>query len=484
MGAHRTRQCSLLQLQPLRTCILFLLLLLLLLPCSASSSVITHLPGFHGRLRFYLETGYVSVDEETGTELFYYFVESERSPSTDPVILWLTGGPLCSGFTALVFEVGPMNFVLAPYNGSLPRLVNNQYSWTKIASIIFLDTPVGYVSVDEETGTELFYYFVESERSPSTDPVILWLTGGPLCSGFTALVFEVGPMNFVLAPYNGSLPRLVNNQYSWTKIASIIFLDTPVGSGFSYARDPKGYNVGDISSSLRVVTFLKKWFNDHPSYLSNHFYVGGSSYAGKGYMVGSPLTDPKYDRNSIIPYAHGVGIISDQLYEAAVANCKGDYVNPTNEICANVLNAVDNLMSELDNGDILLDKCAGRLIPKPINGVSSRALLEEYSRLSEPTARPTINCFSYRFYLLNIWMNDKATRDALKIKKAWIRSLNFTIVDDWRAWHLDGQAAGFTVMYDNNLTFATLKGSGHAPISYKPKQGFAMGQRWLDRKPL
>ncbi|KAF2941138.1 serine carboxypeptidase-like 13 [Oryza sativa Japonica Group] len=476
MGAHRTRQCSLLQLQPLRTCILFLLLLLLLLPCSASSSVITHLPGFHGRLRFYLETG--------------------------------------------------------------------------------------YVSVDEETGTELFYYFVESERSPSTDPVILWLTGGPLCSGFTALVFEVGPMNFVLAPYNGSLPRLVNNQYSWTKIASIIFLDTPVGSGFSYARDPKGYNVGDISSSLQVVTFLKKWFNDHPSYLSNHFYVGGSSYAGKvipliaqyisegieqrqqpliklkGYMVGSPLTDPKYDRNSIIPYAHGVGIISDQLYEAAVANCKGDYVNPTNEICANVLNAVDNLMSELDNGDILLDKCAGRLIPKPINGVSSRALLEEYSRLSEPTARPTINCFSYRFYLLNIWMNDKATRDALKIKKgtvgvwtrcntevfpyardvpstiqyhlnlttrgyralvfcgdhdlmvpflgtqAWIRSLNFTIIDDWRAWHLDGQAAGFTVMYDNNLTFATLKGSGHAPISYKPKQGFAMGQRWLDRKPL
>lgn len=29
-----------------------------------------------------------------------------------------------------------------------------------------------------------------------------------------------------------------------------------------------------------------------------------------------------------------------------------------------------------------------------------------------------------------------------------------------------------------------VQGSGHAPISYKPKQGFAMGQRWLDRKPL
>ncbi len=30
-------------------------------------------------------------------------------------------------------------------------------------------------------------------------------------------------------------------------------------------------------------------------------------------------------------------------FKAAVANCKGDYVNPTNEICANVLNAVDNV---------------------------------------------------------------------------------------------------------------------------------------------
>ncbi|KAF0914355.1 hypothetical protein E2562_028234 [Oryza meyeriana var. granulata] len=475
MGAHRAGQCSLLQPPRLATC-LFFLLLLRPLSCSVSS-LITHLPGFNGRLPFHLETG--------------------------------------------------------------------------------------YVGVDEKTGTELFYYFVESERSPSTDPVILWLTGGPRCSGFSGVVFEVGPMNFVLAPYNGSLPQLVYNQYSWTKIASILFLDTPVGSGFSYARDPKGYSVGDISSSLQVITFLKKWFNDHPRYLSNHFYIGGSSYAGKvipliaqyisegieqrqqplinlkGYMVGSPITDPKVDFNFKVPYAHGVGIISDQLYEAAVANCKGDYVNPTNEMCANVLNVIDNLMSEVDDGNILDDKCAGRVTPKPINGVSgSRTLLGEYSRLSEAPAQPTINCFSYRYYLSNIWMNDKTTRDALKIKKgtigvwvrcnedvfpyardvpsnieyhfnlttrgyralvfsgdhdlivpflgtqAWIRSFNFTIVDDWRAWHLDGQAAGFTITYDHNLTFATLKGGGHAPIGYKPKQGFAMGQRWVDNKPL
>jgi hypothetical protein len=42
------------------------------------------------------------------------------------------------------------------------------------------------------------------------------------------------------------------------QMASILFLDSPVGSGFSYARDPKGYDVGDYSSSLQVQTFLNK----------------------------------------------------------------------------------------------------------------------------------------------------------------------------------------------------------------------------------
>uniref|UniRef100_A0A8R7UJV1 Serine carboxypeptidase-like 19 n=1 Tax=Triticum urartu TaxID=4572 RepID=A0A8R7UJV1_TRIUA len=111
-------------------------LVLLLLPLSRSASVVTHLPGFHGRLPFHLETGYVGVDEETGAELFYYFVESERSPETDPLILWMTGGPFCSGM--IFFEVGPMKFVLAPYNGSLPQLTYNPYSWSKVRYYLIL----------------------------------------------------------------------------------------------------------------------------------------------------------------------------------------------------------------------------------------------------------------------------------------------------------------------------------------------------------
>ncbi|KAM0887648.1 hypothetical protein ACQ4PT_028902 [Festuca glaucescens] len=424
----------------------------------------------------------------------------------------------------------------------------------------YLET--GYVDVEEATGTELFYYFVESERSPSTDPLIIWLTGGPRCSGFSGFAFEVGPINFVLAPYDGNLPQLVYSPYSWSKMASIIFLDSPSGSGFSYARDPEGYDVGDMSSSLQVVTFLNKWLNDHPRYRSNEFYLGGSSYAGKmiplivqyisegneqrnqpvinlqGYLVGNTITGSKFDDfNSRILYSHGVGIISDQLYEAAMENCKGDYISTHNAMCAGVLNKIEKLISEVDDDHILDDKCVSDS-PKHANDDASRnRFLSEENIKSSVPSHPTINCFSYRYYLADIWANEQVTRDALQIKEGtigewircinglpytedvpssipyhfnhstrgyrvlvfsgdhdpgvpflgtqrWVRSLNFSIVDDWRAWHVDGQSAGFTVEYDNHLTFSTVKGGGHTAIRHQPKQGFAMGQRWLDNKPL
>ncbi|XP_037429134.1 serine carboxypeptidase-like 18 isoform X1 [Triticum dicoccoides] len=344
----------------------------------------------------------------------------------------------------------------------------------------------GYVGVEEETGAELFYYFVESERSPGTDPLLLWLTGGPRCSVIMGLAFEIGPLKFVLAPYSGGLPELVYNPYSWTKMANILLLDSPVGSGFSFARDPKGYYVGDYSSSSQVQTFLNKWFTDHPQYLSNPFYIGGDSYAGKvipliaqgisegidmrqqpvinlkGYMVGNPIADPKFDENYKIPSAHGFGIISDQIYESAVKNCKGDYVNPVNEMCVEVLHTINNgTTSEWIQCNIGLP----------------------YT-YETPSSIPYHVNLTMKGYHALVYSGDHDLEAPFLGTQAWIRSLNFSIVADWRAWHLSGQAAGFTIEYTNNMTFATVKGAGHTAPEYRPKECFAMAQRWLDNEPL
>uniref|UniRef100_A0A0A9D0Q3 Serine carboxypeptidase-like 52 n=1 Tax=Arundo donax TaxID=35708 RepID=A0A0A9D0Q3_ARUDO len=68
--------------------------------------------------------------------------------------------------------------------------------------------------------------------------------------------------------------------------------------------------------------------------------------------------------------------------------------------------------------------------------------------------------------------------------QAWVRSLNFSIVDDWRAWHINGQSSGFTITYSNNKTFATIKAGGHTAPEYQPERCFAMIKRWISENPL
>jgi carboxypeptidase C (cathepsin A) len=72
-----------------------------------------------------------------------------------------------------------------------------------------------------------------------------------------------------------------SNTKGMLQVAHILFVDSPVGAGFSFSTKPEGYQVGDVSSSLQIHDFLIKWFSDHPKYHQNSFYIGGDSYAGK-----------------------------------------------------------------------------------------------------------------------------------------------------------------------------------------------------------
>ncbi|GJT28190.1 serine carboxypeptidase-like protein 13 isoform X1 [Tanacetum coccineum] len=109
---------------------------------------------------------------------------------------------------------------------------------------------------------------------------MLWITGGPGCSSISGILFEIGPIQFKAAPYNGSLPSLIPRPHSWTETASIIFLDFPVGTGFSYAKTTHGSHTTDLQSSDQAYEFMIKWLGNHPQFIPNEFYVGGDSYSG------------------------------------------------------------------------------------------------------------------------------------------------------------------------------------------------------------
>jgi serine carboxypeptidase-like clade 1 len=46
-----------------------------------------------------------------------------------------------------------------------------------------------YISVGN---VEFFYYFVESEGNPGADPLILYMNGGPGCSGLNGFFYQIG----------------------------------------------------------------------------------------------------------------------------------------------------------------------------------------------------------------------------------------------------------------------------------------------------
>lgn len=113
--------------------------------------------------------------------------------------------------------------------------------------------------------------FFESRNDPENDPVILWLSGGPGCSSMAGLFMELGPS---LIGAEGQFKR---NKFSWNNNASVIFLDQPVNTGFSYSHS----NVStSVSAAKDVYALMTLFFEQFPEYSKQDFHISGESYAG------------------------------------------------------------------------------------------------------------------------------------------------------------------------------------------------------------
>ena len=133
----------------------------------------------------------------------------------------------------------------------------------------------GYFQIDapNKTNEHYFYWMFESRSAPTDAPFILWLTGGPGCSGMLALLNENGPCTI------GPDLRPVNNTLSWTNGANVLWLDQPAGVGFSYG-DSGDYDHDEVGVRDDVYHFLLAFFQAHPQYAKNDFFVFGESYGG------------------------------------------------------------------------------------------------------------------------------------------------------------------------------------------------------------
>ena len=140
---------------------------------------------------------------------------------------------------------------------------------------IFVDPfESGYIGITSDPeNNQLFYLLFRSRADPDTDPLLIWLSGGPGCSSMFAAAVENGPFTL-----HKNLTT-TKNQWSWNNKANVLYLDQPLGTGFSFGNR-SNYAKNSKTTKTDFLEFLKKFIKKHPEFAQRPLFIAGESYAG------------------------------------------------------------------------------------------------------------------------------------------------------------------------------------------------------------
>ncbi|KAH6941097.1 hypothetical protein HPB50_013351 [Hyalomma asiaticum] len=384
---------------------------------------------------------------------------------------------------------------------------------------------------------------MESQRSPSLDPVLLWLNGGPCCSSLVGAIAELGPFR---VGYQGI--NMTTNPFSWNKVANIIFLESPAGVGFSY--DPSGkYASNDTATTEENYLAMLDFFDKYPEFVKNDFYIAGESYAGvyvpllaqrfvrdprginlKGYAVGNGALDTQLLANSIVFFGYYHGLFGQRLWKELTTNCCNgsisqetcDFgwsnrdpacvqpVNKANEIILagglNVYNLYDPCTYDQSSSsmaflysDSTTQNAYRRLVSKilkwPTTGVNvlkpkciDQDRLQLYFNRRDVIEALHVRESPLQWYPCNLAISyteqyttmREVVRDLAESRQVkaliyngdvdmacnflgddwFVHSLGYEPTSEYRMWHVGGAVAGFVQNFQNDITFVTVKGFG------------------------
>lgn len=131
----------------------------------------------------------------------------------------------------------------------------------------------------------LFFWYAQSRSSPSSDPLLLWLTGGPGGSSMVGMMQELGPC-LINEHANGT----TFNPHAWNARTNLLFVDQPAGVGFSYVDAGEHVRGTSFLAAEDMHRFLQI-FVDQVFPELDEVHISGESYAvsvdwGIGVRVG------------------------------------------------------------------------------------------------------------------------------------------------------------------------------------------------------
>ncbi|KAL8701153.1 MAG: hypothetical protein Q9201_005069, partial [Fulgogasparrea decipioides] len=132
----------------------------------------------------------------------------------------------------------------------------------------------GHIEITPEHHGNLFFWHFQNRHIANRQRTVLWLNGGPGCSSMDGALMEIGPYRLK------DKENLVYNNGAWDEFANVLFVDNPVGTGYSYV-DTDSYVTELTEMANQMVQFLEKFFTLFPEYATNDLYIAGESYAGQ-----------------------------------------------------------------------------------------------------------------------------------------------------------------------------------------------------------
>uniref|UniRef100_A0A023GNA5 Carboxypeptidase n=1 Tax=Amblyomma triste TaxID=251400 RepID=A0A023GNA5_AMBTT len=130
-----------------------------------------------------------------------------------------------------------------------------------------------YVKVREHAYMFWWLMFADlPENQYKSAPLIVWLQGGPGASstGFGNFA-EIGPLDVHLQPRN----------HSWVRFANLLFVDNPVGTGYSYVSNETAFAANNSQIAADLVAVISFFLTKLPEFQNVPLYIFSESYGGK-----------------------------------------------------------------------------------------------------------------------------------------------------------------------------------------------------------
>ncbi|XP_026755118.2 venom serine carboxypeptidase-like [Galleria mellonella] len=247
--------------------------------------------------------------------------------------------------TAQVAADGGRNFedslILTPYIERGKISEGRRLARVPLTDSLNITSYSGFFTVNKTyDSNQFFWYFPAMSQDNKAAPVVVWLQGGPGGSSLFGLFNENGPLRMKNS-------KLEFRKHNWALNHHLIYIDNPVGTGYSFTKDPKGYCTDEKQIGEELYSTVIQFLQLFPELQKNMFFVTGESYAGKyvpalaytiheknkraktkinmqGLAIGNGFTDPKFQM-VYSEYIYQIGLI-DWNQKKLLKNIEKDIV--------------------------------------------------------------------------------------------------------------------------------------------------------------